>query len=140
MDKLSPKKYLQQVYNCNIVIEFKIREINYLRELAQKVTPVISEDKVQTGFNGDKLGDTIAKLVDIESQINAQIDKYIEIRDEVNRMIDTLENADQRLILRLRYLEFMSWDCIETSYPYSRSTIFRLHKQGLKELRKLLDN
>lgn len=135
---MTSKKYLQQVYKCNILITLKLKELRYLRELTQKVTPVLSDNKIQTVSSQDKLGDTIAKIVDIESQINMQIDNYIDIRNEVTKVVDLLENADQRLIIQLRYLEFIPWDHIEGKYPYSRSTIFRLHKQALKVIEKLI--
>lgn len=71
------KRYLSQVYALNCRIENKKSERDQLRELATSVSSFANTERVQTSSNQDKMGDTVAKIVDLETEITATIVEYL---------------------------------------------------------------
>lgn len=45
-------------------------------------------------------------------------------------------DPEERQILRLRYIEGMSWTQVALRSHYGRSTVFRIHARALKKLNK----
>ena len=48
--------------------------------------------------------------------------------------ISRVDSMECRTILEMRYLSFMEWDEIISRMGYSRSYVFRLHKEALKAI------
>jgi len=55
-------------------------------------------------------------------------------------MISRLENARQRLILTLRYLVGLRWDAIAKTMCYEGPQVFKIHRQALQEVQKLMES
>lgn len=133
------KKYLSQIHRLDSVINAKLEQIQTLRSLTTKITTEISTDKVQTSHNNDKLGSTIAKIVDLENDINNDIDNLIDLKREVMNKIDSVQDKDYRLLLTLRYLNLKTWEQISIEMGFSFQWIHVLHKRSLAEFDKVLD-
>ena len=74
----------------------------------------------------------INRLVDMERDINAKIDRLINLRDEIACVIDDVPDDDARLVLHLRYLAGYTWESIARELAVSNSTVRRWHKRGLQ--------
>lgn len=73
---------------------------------------------------------------DYAEKINQAIDDFIYIRDEVERAINLVECYEYRELLRLRYLEYKTWDCIGRKLSInSNSTRHRVKKAALKAVK-----
>lgn len=57
-----------------------------------------------------------------------------EKRTEIERRIDALEDEDEKVVLKKRYIERLNWIQIELYMHVSRATVFRIHAKALEHL------
>lgn len=57
--------------------------------------------------------------------------------DETDSMINQLEDEDEKIVLYQKYIMMKTWKEIIDYMPYEQSSVFRLHKNALKKLKKL---
>ena len=129
-ESVTKKEFLNQYRNAEREIAIKLDEIIRLREMATKVTQVLTPDKVKGGME-NRREESIAKIVDMEKEIGASIDNLKKIREQVERAINAIPNANQRDVLRLRYLNGMKWEQIAVKLNYDYRWVLRLHGMAL---------
>ena len=133
------KTYLSQLHRLDKLIDNKLAELNSLKELSISISAIAyDEDKVQTSGPSDKAGNIIAKIVDLEKDINRDIDRLIDIKKEVMITIDKIEDHDLRCLLQYRYLQFKTWESIAVEMGYSYQWVHKLHSKALEEVENLI--
>ena len=132
-ESVTKKEFLNQYRNAEREIAIKLDEIVRLREMATKVTQVLTPDKVKGGME-NRREESIAKIVDMEKEIGASIDNLKKIREQVEYAINAISNANQRDVLRLRYLDGMKWEQIAVKLNYDYRWVLRLHGMALHEI------
>ena len=135
---MKAKEYLQQIQKCDRMIENKLSEIDSLRGLAESVTSTWKEDIVQSSGAGDELGDTVAKIVDLQNEINADIDKLVDLKREIMVVIDQLEAPFCDLLYK-RYFRFMKWEEIALEMGYTYQWVCQLHGKALLKVKELIE-
>lgn len=83
----------------------------------------------------DRIADTVAKIVDMETEIHTKIRLMIELRGRIEESISLLP-ADFRLLMRLRYIEGRKWERIACDMNYGWKYIHRLHGKALQMLKE----
>lgn len=137
---MDAKKYLQQVRKLNVLIEQKRKQVKNLKELAESITVPMDKERVSSSPTSlDKIGEIVAKIIDLENEINCDIDKYIELKKEVIGVIDSVEDARLMNLLYERYLNFKTWDNIAAGMGITYQWVHILHKIALKNVQKLVD-
>lgn len=107
-----------------------------IAEVRDRMTSIASTqfDSIPGGHsNSDRIGNTIAKLCDLEEQYLEMIGKLAEEEIEINNLIATLDLREQKLI-RLRYIDCKKWEDICYIMNYSWMHIHRLHGNILSKL------
>lgn len=133
------KQYLRRIERLDEIVKSKLEQIDRLRDLLTKITSCPSIDGVKTNNNPDKIGVTVAKIVDLENEINKTVNELIDLKREVIRMIDSVETADCRLLLTLRYINGKTWEEIAEEMNLSYQWVSgRLHNQALVALDNVL--
>lgn len=135
---MKAKEYLQQIQKCDRMIENKLSEIDSLRGLAESVTSTWKEDIVQSSGAGDELGDTVAKIVDLQNEINADIDKLVDLKREIMVVINQLEAPFCDLLYK-RYFRFMKWEEIALEMGYTYQWVCQLHGKALLKVKELIE-
>ena len=130
---MSAKAYLQSIEKMNAQIEYKQREVESLRDLLLKITGSIEQDRVQNSMNYDKTGDTIAKIVDLQNEINSEIDALVDRKREIIQLLDEIDPKSSCLLYK-RYFEFKTWEQIAVEMGYSYRQVTRLHGKALKDV------
>lgn len=133
------KTYLGQIRLLDVRINAKIAEMERIRDIATKVTTAFDSVRVSGGGNDDKLGDAVSRLVDIQSEINADIDAYIDRRAYIVAILDKIEDAEELAVLHKRYIEFKRWEQISEEMGYSQRNVTYIHGRALLSIRKLLE-
>ena len=136
---MNAKEYLKSAALINMSIDCKLSVIASLRTAAEKCTSSISPGP---GGGGDsrRLENIIAKIDAAEREVDADIDKLILKKAEIEATIGKLEDPLQREVLSMRYIGFMSWQDIVESTCYSESSVDRLHRNALKRLDEILED
>ena len=81
------KAYLQQVKLYDTHINNKLAELSRLKALSTQITSTIKDVPAFGGGSQDKLGNIVAKIVDLESEINEAVDAYIDKQREIGRLL-----------------------------------------------------
>lgn len=134
------KAYLMQVELYDTHINNKLEELQRLREFTRQITATWKKDVVATSGKQDKLGEAIAKIIDLETEINDAIDAYIDRRREVVSLIEKLNEPDQVTVLHKRYCGYKSWTDIAKEMHMSERNVQYIHGRALQSVRLLLAN
>jgi DNA-directed RNA polymerase specialized sigma subunit len=125
------KKYLQQYGKLNKEIDRQLEEITRLKALAEKATTTLSGMPKGTS---DK-DDTYIRLIDLRGEVNDKIDQYVDMRKEIVRAIDTVEDLTLRTLLSRRYINGETWEQVAVNMNYCYMQICRLHGKALESIR-----
>lgn len=83
------------------------------------------------------VGDLVAKIIDLESEITSLTNEYIEKRTEIIRTIDSVENSVLYEILFKRYVEGKSLNIIADEIGYAYPWTRQLHLSAIAEVQKI---
>lgn len=129
------KIFLMRYRNANREINAKLDEITQLRSLALKTTAAMGDDKVQTSAE-NRTEKIIAKIVDLENEVDATIDSLKDIKHEVENVIEAVPAESQKAVLRRRYINCETWEEIAVDLNYHYRWVLELHGRGLMTLSK----
>lgn len=132
------KAYLQRLAQCDARINAMQDKIDDLFEQATRITPTLKQDVVSGGGNHDKVGDAVAKIADLRSAINQQIDYYVDLQEEANGLLNKLQDNVHYTILYRRYMLGDSWSQIAEEINRSERQAQNLHGDALVALADLL--
>ena len=136
---MTAKEYLRQYLDADRAINAKLEQISKLRALATKTTQTLQPDKVQSS-NENKTEKIIAKIVDLENEVDAEIDRLVEIKKQVENVIATVPNKAQRTVLERRYIDGERWEEIAVKMHYTYRHVIRLHGRALQTLQYVVKN
>ena len=133
---MTTKQYLNQVHRLDQIINNKLSEIYQLKNLVCSISVSSDSDRVQTSSDQDPLGNAVAKIVDLENEVNDCIDHFSEKRRKIIMQIDSIENQMQYQILFSRYIERKTFEKIADDNGYSVRQIIRIHGEALLQFEK----
>lgn len=129
---MTAKEYLSKAYRLNEKIESNLRLIERLRNIATNIT-VNLDEKVNGGKTGGRAS-TIEKIVDLQKKVNEEIDSLVDMFCEIRQTIESLCDEDEKLLLTLRYVEFMKWEEIMDEMHFSKRRVMQIHEKALKDV------
>lgn len=131
---MKAKEYLSQAYRLDKRINSKLDQIASLSELATKCTSTLSGLPRNTNHGSSKVADAVAKIIDLQAEINRDIDRLVDLKRELVKVIKAVDNTEHQLLLELRYLCFKTWEQIAVEMGYDVRHIYRLHQQALSDV------
>ena len=134
---MDTKQYLSQIERLDKMIQNKLSEIYQLKTMACSVTVSNEKERVQTSSDNDRLGSTVAKIVDLEKETDMLVDKFIDKRSHIISQIDGLDNIDYYRVLSMRYVARDTFETIAKKTNWSIRRVFSIHGDALKEFEKL---
>ena len=134
---MTAKAFLSQAYQIDLQINSKLEQVQSLRVLAAKATATLSHSPMSASPNTHRMEDTIVKLVDLESEINADIGRLIEIKRTIMETIQRIEATEHKTLLGLRYICGKTWEEIAAEMFYSVRNMHIIHGAALREVGKL---
>lgn len=134
------KRYLQQIRLYDSHINAKLEELSHLKAMVTKITPTLKQDVVSGSGNQDKLSAAVAKIVDLEAEIDREVDRYVDARNAVTGTIDKVTDARLHKVLSKRYVEFKTWEQIACDMGKSYQWVCKLHGTALQVVEKILKN
>lgn len=135
---IDSKKYLQQIQLYDSHITIKLAELAHLKGMVTKITPTLKDDVVSGGGNQDKLADAVAKIVDLEAEINRDIDRYVDAKRKVSSTIEKLDDPDQLKVLHMRYVQYKAWEQIACDMHMTYRNVCYIHGKGLQSVNQIL--
>lgn len=131
------QEYLRQVKKLDANINSKLEQVAHLKAMTLKITTTMKENAISGSGNQDKIGDAIAKIVDLENEINSDIDSYVDKKREVCSIIEAVSNPDQMAVLQKRYLLYEPWEQIALEMHCTYRNVCYIHGRALQAVEKL---
>jgi len=130
---MEAKAYLNQARLLDQRISAKLDRVARLRSLTEKVTATLGPEG-RGARNVTSLQDQIIRLMEAEDELNADIDRLVDLKKEISDVISRIGDPDSQLLLELRYLCFRNWNEIAEVLGYHVRTAQRMHGRSLREL------
>ena len=127
---MTAKQYLSQAIQLERRIRAKRAEADRLRELACSVCGTSGETP-GTLAASDRVGRSAAKIVDLEAELCADIERYTALHREITAVIDSVGDARYVELLHCRYICGQTWEQIAAGMQYSYRRVLQLHRLAL---------
>lgn len=137
---MEAREYLSEVQKKDLIVENTLFELEQVEALATSVTQHLSDVKVQTSGNPDKMSDIVQKIIEKRNEYNEAVDDFVDYRDEVVENIKQL-NATEYDLLHKVYIQYMTLKdfALASRKKMSYSNVTTLHGRALDKLQKILD-
>ena len=132
------KTLLSKIKLCDTKINIKLDELKQLKEMTLKVTPTLEGEVVSGSHNQDKLGDAVAKIVDLQKEIDDSIDTFVELKRYFMGIIDRMDDTNQATVLYKRYFQYKPFEQIACEIGYGYRNVCYIHGRALQAVEKLM--
>ena len=131
MTKEELKEYIETKREIKIIEE----KIEYLESKKTSIKSIIIDDMPKPEPEQDRLGQLLGEIEELIDIYNKKQDKLFKQQIKIEKCIDKLDNALERNIIRLRYLEGHNWEkvCVETNYSWEN--VHRIHRKILSKIK-----
>ena len=130
---MTPKEYLPQYGWIERNIRRLEEEKERWRQRALHITPSWS-DAPGGGSGEDKIQTAVEKACLVEDKIVAEIDRLVNLRQEIITVIAAVPDPAQRELLERRYIQLQSLERIAVEMNYSYVHVKRLHGWALQRI------
>ena len=129
---MTAKEYLHQAYRLDHKINSDIEELQRLREMSCSISSPQLGDRVQTSRSTDApFVKCLYKIQELEAKIDSEIDLFVDLKKEIRSVIEKVENTDEQMVLRYRYIHNMTWEEIGDELKIDARTARRWHGSAL---------
>ena len=121
-------------YANHPLVQEAVKELEQLREMRGTIQGCTYGEKIGTNPNRNLEAPfikTIEKIWEYEQKIDAKINRLVDLRAAINAAIESMENPEERLLLKYRYLKNESWEDISYDLNVSYRTVHRIHASAL---------
>ena len=136
---MNAKEFMNRAYRLETRIANKNEQIYRLRALAERVTASYGREAVSRSRNTDSMADSIARISELEMKLRNTVDELVAIRKDIADVIDQVPDISCQTLLELRYLCMKPWNEIREIMGMSSAHMFRLHKDALRMVERILD-
>lgn len=109
------------------------------RELDMAMDVSIKSPRLDGMPRGGSLGGLELQVAEIEAlrrKAEKAREKVLDMLDQIENMIDGLDDMDQKMVIKMRYIYGCQWAEIAVSANMAERTVYYLHGKALAELRK----
>lgn len=133
---MTAKQYLRQAYRLNELINSDIQELEQLKALSRSISS-LNLSGMPSGSRKQEAPfvNAIMKIVDLEKVIDAEIDRFVDLKKEIRTVISSVEDNSQQLCLKLRYLQFLKWESVAAEMDLSLKQVHRIHNEALQAIK-----
>lgn len=128
---MTAKEYLSQAYRLDQRINSKLEQLSSLNDLATKATATMTGMPRKPSPSPSHTADVVCKIIDLQNKINADIDRLVDLKGDMVKLIKAVDNTEQQTILELRYLCFKTWEQIAVDMGYSIHHLYKVHNRGI---------
>lgn len=132
---MDTKQYLSQINILNRKITNKLFEKFQLKSMICSVSNSVKDVNVQSGHTGDRTGDTICKIIDLEREIDAMVDEFADTKAHIISQIEQLDFKYYDVLFK-RYVAIKNWNEISVEMSLTRRHVFKIHQSALEQFEK----
>ena len=131
---MTAKEYLNQARHLDALINCRLREIDYWKDLSGSVSGMRFDGMPHSPNRPTEAPFVrcLEKIDEIQRDVAQKVELLVAIRDKINTAIDKLADRDEQMVLRYRYLDNLSWTEISMMMNVSERTVYRIHGTALQ--------
>ena len=126
------KDYLKQYRDASRRVAAAEEHREELRAMATRITPNYSSEGGGTHQSGDKLGAAVARIIDAEAKVAAEIELMIATKKDIENTINAVTDERLHNILYRRYICGNKWEQIAVDMNIEYRWLLRLHGRALQ--------
>ena len=135
---MEAKWMLERIEEIDAKIEGRAFEVIKLKLLASGRTSQWGSERVQSSGSQDKLGNLVAKYIDLEKENDPELKELLLLKQYIINQIKKLPTKQYRMLHRI-YVQGMTIRDIYLMEHRSRNWGDDNHKKSLKALQNILD-
>ena len=137
--KSEAEVFLKSVEKIDAILENKLIEQQQWRSIATSVSANMEGERVQSSSPKSKLENAVVNCVAMEDEICECVDKLIEEKRKVTKVIESLYSPMEYKILHMRYIQYISLSDIADRLNREYTWVTTTHGRALKNVQKILD-
>lgn len=122
------KDFLSEGYRSRELIDSYKAEIDSLMGVLN-AAPLA--ERVQSSPTGDGVPRLVEKIDVLRAKRQNELLRLLEVQKQIGDVIELVEDKDERLLLRLRYINHLEWLDIANELGYSERHTQRLHQKAI---------
>lgn len=139
--KLSAKQYLEQLEVIDEQITQNLERLEDMKASACDTGGIdYSKDRVQTSTSGDKLCNDVVRYVSLNESISAEIDEFVDAKEQIIREIRSLRKKDFIRVLYKIYVQYKNIRQASEEMKLSYSYVLEVHKKALAAFEETYKN
>lgn len=133
---MNAKQYLKQAYRLNDLINSDLAELDQLRALSVRVSAQGMTGMPSGGSHKQEAPfvNAVMKIIELEKTIDAEVKRLVALKKEIRDVINRLEDNDQKLCLKLRYIQYLKWAAVADEMCLSEKQVYRIHEEALENI------
>ena len=133
MQNLTPKQYLSQALAADKAINRKLDRLADLYAACTKSTSLLT--LTPGGGHDDRAFEhRVEKYLLLRDEINADIDRLVDLKTEIMKVIDAVPDEDDRCVLEKHFLQGKSYSVIGLKMKYDKDYVYKKIKKALKKI------
>lgn len=134
---MTAKQYLRQAYRLNDLINSDLAELEQLKVLSTSVSSPNLSGMPSSGTRKQEAPfvNAVMKIIELEKVIDAEIDRFVDLKKEIRDVINKVPDNNQKLVLKLRYIQFLKWESVAAEMDLSLKQVHRIHNEALKNVK-----
>ena len=139
--KLTARQYLEQLQMIDIQINQDIERLSEMKHSALSTGGIdYSRERVQTSPVGDKIGTDVTRYMTFNDEINAEIDRFVDAKEQIIREIRELRDINYVQVLYKVYVQFKSLRVASEEMKKSYRYVIQIHNDALRVFEKTYQN
>ena len=134
---MNVREWLEGLKKLDELIDAKIAEKERVRALMVNTVGSLDGMPHAPGIT-DKVGNLTVKLIALEEELNALIDKYVDDKAEIVKAIEQLPDREYGVIHRY-YIRRMTLEQAAEDMGYCTMQIWRIKENGLNILQDVME-
>ena len=132
---MTAREYLSQARWLDQKIDSDISEASRLRDMASSVgSPGFEENHNPNRPTEAAFVHSLERVWELEQKVNAEIDRLVALKEQIRTLIAKVEDPDEQMVLRYRYIHNWTWEQIGNALFADESTIRRWHGRALQHI------
>ena len=136
---MNAREYLEQIEYLDELINNKLVEVYQLRCLATSCTAPTDREASSSSGVSDRVGKIVSKIVDLQAETDKAIDRFIDLKQECIKVIESVKNPLWYTILHKHYIQYKPFVLIAEEEGYTSPHISEIHRKALEEVQRILD-
>lgn len=134
MTKDEAKEFLNRGYQSRIRIRAKKERIENWRRIAESITAAIKPVAAFSSMPSKKVENCVCNIIELQEEIQEEIDGLVQVEREIGRAITkAVEDPTLRVLLEMRYLNYLKWEEIAVRLDVTFRWTMTLHRRALEE-------